>query len=169
MELDLQAARAEREVEDLVKVALSRLPALGQKNVLQRVAVDVVTACDAERLKGRGDVSVPSARGAAGVKPTLALVPPVEDDGRSQWEKIVAYCEAHPTTSGEHRLVDVGEAVFPDKLQANRSGAMAAIHTAINRRTAKGGAAHPTFEITGRGTFRLATSAERANEGPRLS
>lgn len=169
MELDLQAARAEREVEDLVKVAMSRLPIAGQKNVLQRVAVDVLATYDAERLKGHRDLSVPTTKGTASAKPALALVPPVEDDGRSQWEKIVAYCEAHPTPNGEHRVVDVGRAVFADKLHAGKTGAMAAIYTAISRRTAKGGAANPTFVLTGRGTFRLATPAERANEGTRPS
>lgn len=169
MELDLQAARAEREVEDLVKVALSRLPIAGQKNVLQRVAIDVLAAHDAERLKGRSDLSAPTTKGTAGARPALALVRSLEGDNRSQWERILAYCETHPTPNGEHRVVDVGRAVFADKLQANKSGAMAAVHTAISRRTAKGGAANPTFVLTGRGTFRLATPAERANEGTRLS
>ena len=89
--------------------------------------------------------------------------------GGRVWGLCVAYCEAHPTPNGEHRVVDVGRAVFADKLQTNKTGAMAAVYTAISRRTAKGGAANPTFVLTGRGTFRLATPAERANEGTRPS
>lgn len=170
MQIDLQVARAAREVEDLVKTALSRLPPLAQKDVLQRVALDVVTAIEADQAKARGQTVAPAptpvapaARRAKPAAPALALVPaPPPDDDRRQWERVLAYCQANPSPTGEYRTADVAEAVFPDKARENRNATMSMIYTTIKRRAVAAGPVPPYFVLIGQGKFRLATAEERA-------
>ena len=90
----------------------------------------------------------------------MVPAPPTDDDQR-QWERIRAYCQAHPSTTGEYRTADVAEAVFPDKVAANRNAALSMVYTTIKRRTVAVGAVPPCFVLTGKGKFRLATAAER--------
>jgi hypothetical protein len=148
-----------------VKKALSRVPPAGRKDVLERVAVDVLAEIDAATttattsetasMKPAMSSDVPASNGGG----TLVLTPPpaVPTQGGSIAEKIVSYCVRHPSPSGVYRIVDVTEALFPDK---DRTVAQSTISTVITRRMV-GESKNPYFVRTKPGHFRIATPDER--------
>src|SRR4051812_2319649 len=104
MELNLETARTAREVETRIKAELGRLPLAEQKSVLERVAVDVLTALSAKPSNG-----VPT-------RPAARLVePPPEDAGSDVrlWERIYVWCRANPRDT--YRVVEAIDAVMADK------------------------------------------------------
>lgn len=145
MELDLQSARIAREVEAQIKTALARLPSrAAQKDVLERVVLDVLAA---------GDV--------ANAKPA-SIVPRVKsaDDGAELrlWERIVEYCIANPVPGNKFRTADIADAILPDK--SNRNAAASTIYTAVKRKC-RDEVEDFAFVWLGNGRFRLATQEER--------
>jgi hypothetical protein len=155
VELNLDSARAAREVELLIKQALARLPAAVQKDVIERVAVDVLAALSPSNGKSHANGTA-----AAAARPGVESKRPT-DGPQTHWERIAAYCQSHPTSNGKFRTADLTEALMPDKLKENRAVALSTIYTAIKRRSL-GETTEPSFVWLGKGKFRLATPEERA-------
>ncbi len=155
MELDLQSARIAREVETQIKTALSRLSGTAQKEVLERVAVDVLAALDANN--GR-----PAQ--AKTVKLAAVVVEAKNNDNGSEprlWERILTYCVSHPTPNNKYRAADVADVLIPASENTNRNSASSTIYTAVKRKC-KGETEDFYFVWIGNGKFRLATQEERA-------
>jgi rubredoxin len=137
--------------------------AVEQKSVLERVAVDVLTAlAESDPANGADGAR----RGARLPVPPRSAAPPLSaaapDGERRHWQAIVAYCEAHGAAKA-HRCVDVAEALLPEKVKEGKKGrnvAVATIHTTAKRRSV-GESDHPYFIMLGKGKFRLATAEER--------
>ena len=145
MELNLESARIAREVEARIKAELGRLPATEQKSVLERVAVDVLSALS-------------SSNGSASVGRVERVPPPSPGGagGDKAWQLIETYCKAHPTTDGTFHNVAVAEALFPDKVKAKRNAAISMVFTSTKRRSL-GESKDPHFVLLGDARFRLIT------------
>ena len=159
MELDLESARLAREIEAQVKEAFARLPAAIRKSVLERVVVDVLAGLSAAS----------AANGTPKARITVeALQKSIDnnDGNQTQWEKIVAYCQAQTNPNGKFRTADLTEALLPDKFKEDPAVALSTIYTAVKRRSL-GVSRDPYFVWLKKGRFRLATTEERtkAHEG----
>ena len=150
VELNLDSARAAREVELQIKQALARLPVAVQKDVIERVAVDVLAALSSSNGKSHTN--------GAAVARVVEAKPPT-DGPQTHWEKILAYCQSHPTPNGKFHTSDLTDALMPEA--QNRNAANSTIYTAIKRRSV-GESKDPSFVWLGKGKFRLATPEDRA-------
>ena len=145
MELNLDAARASREIEELIKSHLKRLPLAERKFVLERVAVDVL----AEISTGGNGTSL------------LAIEAKQRDKaGKKQWEAIAAYCQGNPTKDGTFHNKAVAKAVFPERFKQNANATIAMVYTTTKRKST-GETRDPHFVILGNARFRLATEEDK--------
>lgn len=158
MQLNLESARISREVEERIKAELRRLPATEQKFVLERVAVDVLTALSKSKTNEASTAPRKSSSSDT-----------ASDDGEKSdraWQVIATYCRTHPTANGEFHNVAVAEALFPEKMKTKlRNSAISAVFTATKRRSV-GASKDPYFVLLGDAKFRLATVEERSKTPP---
>jgi len=186
MELDLDSARLQREVEGRIRDEFDRLTPVARKASLERVVVDVLASLSVKPSQSYS-IKIPIARPipAAGSVPApeghrapTAGRPPVppktqqkfpevtstdgdeEKAGKKLWEKILAYCQAHPAP--RYRTVELAAALMPERSgQDERNVANSMIVTACKRRSTDE-SEDPYFVILGNGYVRLATDDERA-------
>jgi hypothetical protein len=144
VELDLQSARLEREIEAKIKAELARLPFARRESVLARVVVDA--SPDAPNGK---------------IAPKVNASSSSEESTQTQWEKIVAYCHGQANPNGKFRTADLTEALLSDKFKEDPGVALSTIYTAVKRRSV-GVSKDPYFVWLKKGRFRLATPEERA-------
>ena len=160
--LDLRAARAAREIEEKIKAELLRLPIDMRRATLERVAVDVL-------VEGVGTPQGPVRTLPPPHTPAPSATPPTTADDAEDghhWERILAWCRAHPSADGSFRNVDVAAAVYPERFGAgekSRNVIVATVYSSTLRRSV-GRWANPDFALLGRGRFRLATDDDRKRE-----
>lgn len=154
--LNLDNARLAREIEERVKTELRRLPVSEQKSVLERVAVDVLAGLNAPTS---APADPPRARKSPATPPPAP--PSASETEGKQWEKILAYCHAHPTADGTFHNAEVAKGLFPEKMKKARNVAISTIYTATKRRSL-GEVEDPCFVLLGKGKFRLANPEDKA-------
>lgn len=182
VQLDLEAARLRREVEDHIKAELKRLPTAERRSVLEYVFVDILAdlkpngasrhgraghgAASAPQQKKNGASSQPAASAAkAPPAPTLVPSPVPPQDGldgeRHQWQRILEHCRVTPMPEGGFHAVAVAKTLLQERFAESRNVAISIVTTAVKRKSV-GQARDPYFMLLGRGRWRLATSEERA-------
>lgn len=155
MELNLEAARLSREIEERIKSDLLRLSPEARKSVLERVIVDVLPVLLGATEKSSGEPAPHKAT------VSTATVPTAQESADTQWEKIEAYCRAHPSPDGTYHNAAVAEVLDPVRIKDNRNLAVSTIYTATKRRSL-GVSTDPRFVLLGNAKFRLVTAEERS-------
>ncbi len=138
-------AAERRRAKEALSRALSRLTPEDRMIVLEDA---VYEATQATRRAARRRLPVAT-------EPETPAVAEKPGEPQHTWQRIEAYCLAHPTADGVFDSTEVGTALFPDKPAA---AARTIVYITVRRKSAasdRGKPRNPRFEFLEGGKFRL--------------